>query len=130
MGPFTPSGASVLLVESSAIIGLDLAEELERLGYGVVGPFACGMALQWVGTATPDLALLDVDLRSGPCLALARELRARRVPILVFSSHDRRSSLTEFHDLPWLSMPAPMDRLDAALRALATEREPALLPCG
>jgi len=120
MRPSTLSGASVLLVESSAIIGLDLADGLEGLGYGVVGPFACADALQWLETATPDLALLDVDLRSGPCVTLAHRLRARQVPILVFSSHDRRSSLAEFHDLPWLSMPASLDCLDAALRALAT----------
>jgi DNA-binding response OmpR family regulator len=131
MGPSTVSDSpAVLLVESSAIIGLDLADGLEGLGYGVAGPYACVTALQWLETSTPHIAVLDVDLRSGPCLALARELRARRVPILVFSSHDRTSSLAEFHDLAWLSMPAPISRLDAALRALVADRGSGPLPGG
>jgi len=131
MGPSILSDSpAVLLAESSAIIGLDLADGLEGLGYGVAGPFACMTALQWLETLTPDIAVLDVDLRSGPCLTLARELRARQVPILVFSSHDRTSSLAEFHDLPWLSMPAPISRLDAALRALVGERGSAPRPGG
>lgn len=114
-----PTSATVLLVESSAIIGLDLAEELERLGYAVGGPLACAAALEWLETGTPAMAVLDVDLQSGGCVDLARELRARGVPILVFSAHDQRHCLAEFQDLPWLSMPAPMNALGTALAALA-----------
>jgi len=115
----TFTSSTVLLVESSAIIGLDLADELERQGYGVVGPFACATALEWLKSATPDIAVLDVDLQSGSCVVLARGLRARNVPILVFSAHDQRHSLPEFQDLAWLSMPAPMSALDVALRSLS-----------
>lgn len=114
-----PTSQTVLLVESSAIIGLDLAEELERLGYTVGGPLACAAALEWLATQTPAMAVLDVDLQSGSCVDLARALRARDVPILVFSTHDQRHSLPEFRDLPWLSMPAPMNALGAALAAVA-----------
>ena len=115
---FTATGTCVLLVESSAIIGLDLADELESQGYDVEGPYACAAAAQWLTTRSPDLAILDVDLRSGPCVGLARELRDREVPILIFSAHDRSQALAEFQSLPWLAMPAPKHALDAALRDL------------
>src|SRR5829696_8566195 len=119
---------TVLLVESSAIIGLDLYDELERQGYGVVGPFACDRALEWLETGTPEVAVLDVDLQSGACVVLARGLRARNVPILVFSAHDQRHSLPEFRDLAWLSMPAPMSALDVALRSLSPRASPVVPP--
>jgi DNA-binding response OmpR family regulator len=115
---FAAAGTCVLLVESSAIIGLDLADELESQGYEVEGPFACAAAAQRLKTRTPDLAILDVDLRSGSCVGLARELRAREVPILIFSAHDRSDALAEFRSLPWLAMPAPKHALHAALRDL------------
>jgi DNA-binding response OmpR family regulator len=108
----------VLLVESNAIIGLDLADQLERHGYDVAGPFACATAVRWLRSLTPDLAILDVDLQSGACVELARELRRRGVPILIFSAHDQKNALEEFRTLPWLSMPASRDALHVALKAL------------
>ncbi len=50
--------------------------------------------------------LLDVDLRSGICVDMARELRRRGVPILVFSAHDQRFALPEFQDVPWVPLPS------------------------
>lgn len=113
------TGTCVLLVESSAIIGLDLADDLETQGYAVQGPFACAAASEWLRTRTPDVAVLDVDLQSGSCVTLARELRARAVPILVFSAHDRACALPEFSSLPWLAMPASKHALRSALAELS-----------
>lgn len=121
----TSTPVTVLLVESNVIVGLDVADDLEQRGYNVEGPFHCAAALEWIETQTPDVAVLDVDLRTGPCVALARELLARGVPIAVFSAHDQRDALTEFRALPWLSMPAPLDALDATLQGLAAREEAA-----
>ncbi len=112
----------VLLVESNAIIGLDLAEQLEALGYTVSGPFAEARALEHLKASTPDLAILDADLRSGICVELARELRGRGVPMLVFSCYDQSNALPEFRNLPWLPMPAPITALHAALGLLAVSK--------
>ncbi len=97
---------SVLVVESNAVIGIDIAEYLEAEGYTVAGPFACAGAIQWLGTRTPQAALLDVDLRSGICVDMARELRRRGVPTLVFSAHDQRFALPEFQHMPWVPLPS------------------------
>ena len=115
----TATAPCVLLVESSAIIGLDLADDLEGQGYDVAGPFACAAGLDWLKTFTPDIAVLDVDLQSGACVGLVRELRARRVPVLVYSAHRQGDALAEFRSLPWLPMPAPREALRSALRALS-----------
>ena len=71
---------------------------------------------------------MDADLRSGICVDLARELRARGVPTLVFSCYDQNHALPEFRTLPWLSMPAPFTALHAALDLLALRRGKIVMP--
>ncbi len=108
----------VLVVASNAVIGIDLADELERLGYAMAGSFTCARAADWLVASKPDLAILDVDLRSGPCVSLVRVLREQGVPVLVYTAHDQRHALPEFKSLPWLTMPLPTSALHAAVRAL------------
>jgi DNA-binding response OmpR family regulator len=108
----------VLVVEQNAIIGLSLAEDLEDQGYRVAGPYACAGALKWLQTHTPNLVILDADLQSGSCVELARLLRLRGVPFLVFSSHERRYAAAEFRDVPWVMMPAEFRTLLSTLRSL------------
>lgn len=108
----------VLVVEQNAIIGLSLADDLEEQGYTVAGPLSCIGALKWLQACTPDLAILDADLQSGYCTEIARLLRARDVPLLVFSSHERRHAAAEFRNLPWISMPAEFGTLLRGLRNL------------
>jgi CheY-like chemotaxis protein len=108
----------VLVVEQNAIIGLSLAEDLEDQGYQVAGPFACAGALGWLQSRTPELVILDADLQSGSCVELARLLKARQVPFLVFTSHDQRNAAAEFRDAPWVMMPAEFGTLLSTLRTL------------
>ncbi len=119
MGDSRPFGArTLLLVEESAIIGLDLADNLEHEGYEVAGPFSCEAALTWVESATPDLAVLDVHLQSGFCVRLARELQRRGVPLVVHSSYNQIHALSEFQNLPWVQMPAAFSEVASALSRL------------
>lgn len=116
--PETVTMPCVLVVEQNAIIGLSLAEDLEEQGYQVAGPFACAGALQWLQTRTPELVILDADLQSGSCVELARLLRRREVPFLVFTSHERRNAAPEFRDVPWILMPAEFRTILSTLRSL------------
>jgi DNA-binding response OmpR family regulator len=128
--PPTSLRSRVLLVESNAIIGLDLADQLDSRGYEIAGPFTCISALGWLESDTPDVAVLDADLRSGTCAKLTHELIADGVPVLIFSAHDQRHAPIEFRHLPWLSMPAPVDALHTALRVLLLGREMMIAPTG
>jgi DNA-binding response OmpR family regulator len=115
----TVKALRVLVVESNAVIGMDLADQLEEEGYTVAGPFACAVAAEWLQSNSPDLAILDLDLQAGRCVDLARTLRERAVPMLVFTAHDRRLAVPEFRNLPWLPMPAPSEAFSAAVRSMA-----------
>ena len=81
----------VLVAEDEAIIGFELAESLRLEGFEVVGPFdTCASAETWLKSADRiQGAILDNKLRDGPCTALARDLRTRGIPFIVYSGHSR-----------------------------------------
>ena len=110
----------VLVAEDEAIIGFELAESLRLEGFVVAGPFdTCASAEAWLRSAGYiHGANLDNSLRDGPCSALARDLRSRGIPFVVYSGHSRsQEALSEFGDAPWVVKPVPFEVL---LRALQT----------
>ena len=75
------AGPLCLVAEDEALIAMGLAADCDDAGLEIVGPFAsCAQALDWVEEHTPDIALLDVRLKDGPCTALARTLVQRACP--------------------------------------------------
>jgi hypothetical protein len=85
-----------------------------------VGPFdTCASAETWLKSADPiQGAILDYKLRDGPCTALARDLRTRGIPFIVYSGHSRSAEAEpEFGDAPWLVKPVPFEDLLRALQA-------------
>jgi DNA-binding response OmpR family regulator len=110
----------VLILEDEAIIALNLQDELQDAGFGVGGPFTnCEDALAWLGTQTPDAAVLDTVLPDGPCARVALELARRAVPFLIYSGHrEDRDLLAEFHHVTWIEKPVPPATLVAACRRL------------
>jgi two-component SAPR family response regulator len=113
-----------LIVEDQALIGLSLEAYLEENGYQVAGPFLTNAdALRWLERHTPELALLDVILKDGPCLELARLLKSRGVPFAIYSGLKPQGVPPELEEVPWLQK--PVGRADLA-RVLAelSERIP------
>ncbi len=98
----------VLLVEDEALIALALMDDLEAAGYRVAGPFyRCGDTLDWLKHQTPDIAIIDIHLRDGSSAELARSLRDRDVPFIVFSGEKRDQRVPEaFEGARWLGKPA------------------------
>ena len=113
-------GHSVLIVEDEALIAFGLEEALEDEGFSVAGPFAtCSEALDSVQNAPPAVAVLDALLRDGPCLELARELRQREIPFLIYSGRDAFDQQPpELDGILWIEKPAPVERVVAALVGL------------
>ncbi len=110
----------VLVAEDEAIIGFELAESLRLEGFEVAGPFdTCASAEAWLRSADHlQGAILDNSLRDGPCTALARDLRSRGIPFVVYSGHSRsQEAPSKFGDAPWVVKPVPFEVL---LRALQT----------
>jgi DNA-binding response OmpR family regulator len=84
----------VLVLEDEALIALNVQDELQDAGYEVAGPFsACSAGLEWLQTATPDVAILDAALKDGSCHEIALELTRRKVPFLIYSGYQEDRQL-------------------------------------
>lgn len=54
----------ILIVEDEAVVSLDIARRLEKMGYEVIGRLASGEeALELVQEERPDLVLMDINLQ-------------------------------------------------------------------
>jgi DNA-binding response OmpR family regulator len=119
-------GSAVLVLEDEAIIALDICDALADAGHDVLGPCeASADALKLLETVSPDLAVLDVKLRDGSGLQVARELSRRRIPFVFYSAEPPDASLqSEFPDAPTVQKPASMRTVMAALRNIAANPAP------
>jgi DNA-binding response OmpR family regulator len=110
----------VLFLEDEALIAITLQDDLQDAGYEVAGTFVtCAAALEWLGTETPNTAILDATLKDGPCREVALELSRREVPFLIYSGHhEDRQLLAEFHHVVWLEKPVPCEVLVQACQQL------------
>ena len=110
-------GREVLVVENELVIGLDLADGLTGLGYRIAGPFGLSAeALSWLESHTPDLAILDLGLADGTGLDVARDLRRRGVPFVVFSGASLKDQVDgELSRMPWVEKPATLMHVVQAL---------------
>jgi two-component SAPR family response regulator len=110
-----------LVLEDQALIGLALEASLEEAGFDVAGPFDNSSdALAWLRRRTPDLALVDVLLRDGTCVFVARELRRKKVPYAIYSGLNPPEPIApEFQDVPWLRKPVSRQQLSETLLRLS-----------
>ncbi len=110
----------VLVLEDEVLIGINLQDELQEAGYRVAGPFTtCAAALDWLRTATPDVAVLDAALKDGSCREIAGELQRHNVPFLIYSGYGAdRELLAEFRHARWIEKPVPAPELAQACEQL------------
>ncbi len=109
-----------MILEDQMLIALSLEAYLEEIGFGACETFASSAeALEWLGSCTPTVAILDFSLTDGPCTTLARTLRERGVPFVIYSGHRRDTAPPELRDVPWLSKPCDRPALLAALTRVA-----------
>ena len=115
-----------MIVEDEALIAFSLEDAFADAGYQVSGPFStCADGLAALGRAAPDLAILDATLRDGSCLELARELRRRGIPFLIYSGRDAVEEYApELDGIPWFNKPSPPDLMLSAAVALLDRSAP------
>jgi DNA-binding response OmpR family regulator len=118
----------VLLVEDEALIALALMDDLETAGYGVAGPFhRSSDTLDWLQRHTPDVAIIDIHLRDGSSVDLARVLRDRDVPFIVFSGDKRDGRVSDaFEGARWLSKPVSSHKLLETVAELVRAGAPSI----
>jgi CheY-like chemotaxis protein len=111
-------GRSALVVEDELLIAFAYKRLLGQAGWDVLGPahtVAEGLAL--LEQRTPDVALLDLNLRGELVLPVADVLAQRGVPIVVASAYSSAGFVTGsavIDGAPRLSKPvSPADLLKA-----------------
>ncbi len=102
-GSISPRRAKrILIVEDEALIGLDLEEQLTRLGHEVTAVVdTCEGALEAFEAAPPDLVLSDIHLQTEPDgIDTARRLLERAdVPIVFLTAYDDQRSLARAREI-------------------------------
>ncbi len=120
-----PTCPQILVAEDEAIIAMELEYGLTDAGFAVAGPFAtCMQAEAWLEKEDPDAAILDHELKDGPCDALIRRLSQRDVPTIVFTGYDAARTPPVPDPLTmWLTKPIPfpvlLDQLRRRMEATA-----------
>jgi len=111
---------TVLVLEDEIIVAMDIGDELIDRGWhvtDVVGTLDA--AMRAVAAATPDLALLDVNLRGSQSFDLALDLKARGT-VVVFLSGNSVNDLPEaLRGCAFIEKPVNYDALHSALLAAA-----------
>ncbi len=107
---------SILILEDEPLIALDHDEIVERAGFMQITIFSsCASAHEWLRSNTPNVALLDVRLKDGPCSDVAMLLRNKGIPFVVCSGSSKEDADPAFLHGLWVSKPCIPDELIAAL---------------
>jgi len=112
----------LLIVEDEPIVALDLKQEIEQLGYDVLGVAeSADEALVAVGVCRPDLALMDVRIvGSVDGIQTAGLLRAAyRVPVVFLTSYSDETTIARAaREMPYgyLTKPFQSGELKATLQ--------------
>jgi DNA-binding NtrC family response regulator len=129
--PDTILQSSCLIVEDQALVGMAFEAYLEDAGFVPALVSSEDQAMSWLQCATPQCVILDYQLKEGVCTALARALKQRGVPFIVYSGHSRSLSIAdELQDVPWIEKPAAREDLIAAVIQAASDRPQSTLFVG
>jgi DNA-binding response OmpR family regulator len=109
----------VLVAEDEAIVSMLIEDELARAGFEIIGPFpTCAAVSRWLASDTPDIAVLDHELRDGPCTDAANELGRRGVPFVVLTGSNPADLPDLIRNAPRIPKPDSLERLGAVAAAL------------
>jgi len=96
----------VLIVEDDYLTAEGLSHTMADHGFTVVGPVGTAdRAVRLIGQEPPDGALLDVRLREGSAVEVAKALRECGVPFVVMSGYSRDTLPPELKKAPFVAKP-------------------------
>lgn len=117
----------VLVLEDNALLALSVREHLQRKGVRqvtVVGNVE--QAKQVIATTPPDAAVLDIHLGEATSITVARDLKAKGIPLIFASGYGENAHLpNDLAQTPVIDKPYRMGALLDRLTALvATQNDP------
>ena len=108
-----------LLLEDEPLIAMDIELMLRGAGFDVKTVMSCEEATAWLDGRIPDIVILDIELRDGPCHKVAEYLTEEKIPFIVHSGdHPSMHVGTPLAHGRWISKPAAADDLIGAAREL------------
>jgi DNA-binding response OmpR family regulator len=118
-----------MIVEDQALIGMSLEAFLEDAGFAVAGVFMSNVqALKWLESDAPDIAILDIMIKDGTSLDIARALKSRGVPFAIYSGLPPKADCPlELQNAPWLEKPVSREILLSVLSELARPETDAII---
>jgi CheY-like chemotaxis protein len=120
---------SLIVVEDEPIISIMIEELVQELGWTVDGSAQSeAAAFDLLGTCSPQLALLDINLGLTTSLAVAASCRDRHIPIVFMTGYTASDIPDQCGDDPVLAKPFSPDALDRALRRALQKNSEAFPP--
>jgi CheY-like chemotaxis protein len=96
----------ILIVEDSYPVAESMSRTITDVGFATVGPVdTADRAMRKIEQHVLDGVLLDVTLRDGSAVAVAKVLRQRRVPFVVVSAYAHDTLPAELRQAPYLAKP-------------------------
>ena len=117
---------SILIVEDEPLVGIELAQAVQRRGDRAIGPLATvAEALALLDTTPITAAILDVQLLDRDITPVALRLIAMRTPLVIQTGTGLPEALSAVGiDLPLVMKPATPERVLDLLSAEMKRRLP------
>lgn len=99
-------GLMTMVVEDDFFISVELADELDRAGAHVIGPFPdVGSARRAMAQPDIGLAIVDLALQEGFAYPLLCDLRQAGVPTVIASAYSSQEIDPSFHSFRRIESP-------------------------
>ena len=110
----------ILVVEDAFLVGVQLKEDIESLGYAVVGPAnSVNKAMALIDENSISAAILDVNLGHEDSTPIAEHLEAFSIPFLFITGYETVSADEQmFSDKTLLRKPILLSDIQNALSIL------------
>ncbi len=110
------AGNRIMVVEDETLVSMVVAEQLEELGFLVVGPYSTvDQAMTALKENNIDAAVLDVNLGGEPVYPVADALTAARVPFVFVTGYGAAALERRFQHVPVLQKPIDSVALERIL---------------
>ncbi|WP_159965103.1 response regulator [Profundibacterium mesophilum] len=120
---FTPCNQAVLVVEDEWLIAMDISEQLEEVGYHIVGPaHSVKEALALIDSDLVDLALLDINLAGEQSFDIAARLEREGIPFAFLTGNTATAHSRNFSAAAVLSKPVQSAELVECVHSIAPLR--------
>lgn len=110
---------TALLLEDEPLIAMDVEMTLREAGFDVSIIGSCAEALEWLEVCRPDIVIVDIVLRDGPCHEVVRQLVTDGIPFVVHSGDlPTMHADTPFEAGAWVNKPSEATELLSVVREL------------